>query len=270
MKFDQYLIVSDMDGTFLGEGSSLVERNLEAIKYFKENGGIFTIASGRDYRVFDPIFPNAHEYLSGPAILSNGSYLFNCQTKEIIEEQYLDKDEFLSILKEFEKEFPNVGYRISCEKGFLCPKLTNFLKSKTTKFASLIVEESLEDNMDIQWHKCVFVAEPETIVKIGEYFKDLNSQLIAGTTSYVTLFELVPKKASKGQKLERLKEFYPGRQTICVGDFTNDMDMLLAADIAACPENALDEIKRICKIHLCRNTEGCIADLIYKLDSSTK
>ena len=270
MKFDQYLIVSDMDGTFLGDQSSLVARNLEAIKYFKENGGIFTIASGRDYRVFEPIFPNAREYLSGPAILSNGSYLYDCQTGELMDEQYLDKDEFLPLLNEFEKIFPEVGYRISCEKGFLCPKLTDFLKSKTTRFASLIVEESLEKNTHIPWHKCVFVAEPETIVRIGEYFKDLKSDLIAGTTSYVTLYELVPKKASKGQKLQRLKEFYPGRKVICVGDFTNDLDMLLAADIAASPENALDEVKRISKIHLCHNTEGCIADLIYKLDSSIK
>ena len=108
------------------------------------------------------------------------------------------------------------------------------------------------------------------IPKIEKFLETIDLKTIEVTTSSPTLLELMPKGASKGQALKKLKELYPDRLAICVGDYCNDLDMLKAADIPACPENALDEVKDICKIHLCHHREGCIADLIYKLDSIMK
>ena len=80
-KFNQYLIVSDLDGTFLGEDGTPILKNLEALRFFEENGGLFTIATGRDYRVLNYIFPNAKDFLSCPAILCNGAYLYDFNTQ---------------------------------------------------------------------------------------------------------------------------------------------------------------------------------------------
>lgn len=44
--FDNVVIVSDIDGTFLGAGGKLVERNLTAIRAFQRAGGRFTFATG--------------------------------------------------------------------------------------------------------------------------------------------------------------------------------------------------------------------------------
>jgi hydroxymethylpyrimidine pyrophosphatase-like HAD family hydrolase len=41
--------------------------------------------------------------------------------------------------------------------------------------------------------------------------------------------------------------------------------MLKAADLSACPSNAVTAVKEVCKIHLCHHDEGCIADLIERL-----
>ena len=46
-KYDQIVIVSDIDGTFLGTGGQLVARNLAAIEAFKREGGRFTLATRR-------------------------------------------------------------------------------------------------------------------------------------------------------------------------------------------------------------------------------
>jgi len=108
------------------------------------------------------------------------------------------------------------------------------------------------------------------IPRVTEILRKIELKNISLTTSSATLLELMPKGASKGQGLKKLKALYPERKAICVGDYTNDLDMLQSADIPACPENALEEVKSICKIHLCHHRDGCIADLIYKLDSSTK
>ena len=137
---------------------------------------------------------------------------------------------------------------------------------------------------DVIFHKLVFSSngmkgattdglsnvEGNFIPKIQKVLENLELKNIEVTTSAPTLLELLPKGATKGQALKKLKALYPDRLAVCVGDYCNDLDMLQAADIPACPENALDEIKDICKIHLCHHRDGCIADLIYKLDSSAK
>ena len=53
--------------------------------------------------------------------------------------------------------------------------------------------------------------------------------------------------------------------TVAVGDQENDLPMLLAADIAACPDNAVEAVKAVCSLRLCHHDEGCIADLIGRL-----
>ena len=45
--FEGCLLVSDLDGSFFGSGTSLPQRNLDAVRYFMDNGGLFTIATGR-------------------------------------------------------------------------------------------------------------------------------------------------------------------------------------------------------------------------------
>ena len=45
-KFSGYLICSDYDGTFATAGQP-VQENLEALRHFVENGGRFTLATGR-------------------------------------------------------------------------------------------------------------------------------------------------------------------------------------------------------------------------------
>ena len=269
-KFEGYVIVSDMDRTFLGEKSALVSKNLQAIDYFSKNGGVFTLATGRCYRVLKYIFPTAANVVSGPAILCNGAYLYDFQKNTTGCACELEKSELIPFLQKVAEKFPDAGYRISCERGYVCPVRTPYLESQLSKFAPIVRFESLDEHMDIPWHKLVFQCDESKISELNTFVKTLSNGTFSFTTSSSTLLEVLPKKASKGQKLRELKEIYPDRKLICVGDYSNDLDMLQAADIAACPENALDEIKAISTIHLCHHRDGCIADLIYKLDSSIK
>ena len=55
--------------------------------------------------------------------------------------------------------------------------------------------------------------------------------------------------------------------TVTVGDQENDIPMLRSADISACPENALDSVKAVAKWQLCHHAEGCVAELIGRLEN---
>ena len=50
MKFSGITILTDMDGTLLDSNKKISEKNLNMIEYFRQNGGTFTIASGRLYK----------------------------------------------------------------------------------------------------------------------------------------------------------------------------------------------------------------------------
>ena len=58
--FSDVLLTVDFDRTLTAPNSTIPERNLEAIRYFIENGGAFTVNTGRSLpmtKVFRDIVP---------------------------------------------------------------------------------------------------------------------------------------------------------------------------------------------------------------------
>ena len=51
-KFSNVLFASDYDHTLTGTDNVLRQKNLDAIRYFMSEGGIFTVASGRSIPLF--------------------------------------------------------------------------------------------------------------------------------------------------------------------------------------------------------------------------
>jgi len=67
-KFDGIIIVSDIDGTFLGRNGRLVPENLRAIEYFQKEGGSFTVATGREHFLVPPSIPDLDRICNIPMI----------------------------------------------------------------------------------------------------------------------------------------------------------------------------------------------------------
>ena len=62
-KFEGILICTDLDGTLINSSGNISQENLDAIEYFKANGGLFTFVSGRmpyfASDIYNAIKPNA-------------------------------------------------------------------------------------------------------------------------------------------------------------------------------------------------------------------
>ena len=55
-KFDGVLLVSDFDDTLYGSDFTVSPENVHALTYFVQEGGTFTVATGRAHATFAPVF----------------------------------------------------------------------------------------------------------------------------------------------------------------------------------------------------------------------
>jgi len=80
-KFDGILFLSDMDGTLLHQ-AVLSDENRKAVEYFTENGGMFTVATGRA-----PDFIKKFNLkINAPVISINGTLIYDPKNDCVIKE----------------------------------------------------------------------------------------------------------------------------------------------------------------------------------------
>ena len=107
--FENWLVVSDIDGTLNNKFRKLPKRNYDAIKKFTDLGGNFTLESGRLQssleRNYNRITPNQ------PAIVLNGAGLYDYNNREMLWRNTIGKKgrEFVKyISEEFDEIFKSV------------------------------------------------------------------------------------------------------------------------------------------------------------------
>lgn len=266
------MIMSDLDGTFFGKHATVVPRNLGAIERFKANGGLFTFASGRTQSNLFNVLPDAASIVNAPLSLSNGSCLYDAAKRRPVKEYLLDPVGALEAVRFIRERFGELGMRISTTEGFLvAPGDSVALENlRPVDPANIVIMPESEWNAD-DWYKIVVVGEPERLEDVRQACAARFGDALGYDKSGKRLFELHRRDRTKASMIDTYRELYASRGTeltVCaVGDYENDRDMLRAADIAVCPANATDEVKGICDLCLCENTEGVIADLIDYLDT---
>ena len=274
-KFDGVLIVSDVDGTFLGKGSRVVPENIEKLKYFISEGGLFTLATGRIYNTIEFLIPCVYDILSAPAILANGTYFYDFKSNERSDEEFVDAAALRELLHYVKDNYPDMEFRVSARAGQLTDSVEGpFLSAEHARSNDglFFVYPDIDGIPGDDWYKCVFRAAPEELLRLRADIEPKYSDLFTFTLSGSEIFELQKRGTSKAAKMLELKQKYAdeGRPVTvyACGDYENDYEMLLAADVAVCPTNALDKIKAICDISPCDNDEGLIAALIEIIEEN--
>lgn len=274
-RYEGIMIASDLDGTFLDAKGRVVQRNIDAIRAFCAEGGLFTFATGRHHDHLPEAVPGVESLVNMPVIVANGSYLYDFSSERVLAEVFMDVDLALPVLKFARANYPRVGFRVSTPQGYLTDGRTDYMKKfidYSKKHRSYLVEVAPPEAwMQKLWHKIVFQGECE---ELDALYADLKAEFGEDTFEYnkssATLFEMQKKGCSKGSMLRVLKQAYEiltGRpmRVYGVGDYENDVALLSAADVAVCPANSHDMIRRISDMTLCSNDEGVIADLIERL-----
>ena len=271
-RFDNVFIVSDIDFTFLAKDRSIPKRNLEAIKYFKEEGGCFTFGTGRSHMTLKHSFPNAAELLNAPAIVSNGCYLYDYKTEQMIAPSFLPKELGLKVGRFVLSVLPDTGMRILNSETTLYCSVNKYIEREISEawYQSIATYQDPKNWTGENWFKMVIRDDPDRLDFLrSKIEKEFTSGELEIFKSEADFFEIQPKGCNKGRGIAFLRENYAKKgsnpKVYACGDYENDLAMLLAADVSVCPSNAHEKVKEICDMCLCSCDDGLIADIVEKI-----
>ena len=265
-KFDGLLFCTDLDGTLYDSNKVVSERNLQAIEYFKAEGGLFTFITGRvpitSAEMCEIIKPNApYGCINGGGIYDavKGKYLWNVFLPE----------EVMELVRVVDKNLPEVGIQFNTEKEIYFNKdnaaMVRFREITGVPNISCHYEDVEEPVL-----KVVFAHhDPSQIEKLKELLASQpNAKFVDFIHSEKTLYEILPKGISKGAVLCKMADFVgiDQNKTIAVGDYYNDISMIKTAKCGIAVANAVDEVKAVADYVTVSNNEDAIAVIIEGIE----
>jgi len=267
-KFEGILICTDLDGTLLNNEKKVSRENIEAINYFKENGGLFTFITGRmpyySSAIYNTIEPNA------PFGCINGGGLYDHKKEEYVwHAPDFDKD-VCDIIESVEKNVSGIGIQVvSYERTYFASE-----NEATANFRNRTGVANLKKHyrdVDEPIAKIVFADyNQENIDKADAIIK---KHPIYEKYSYIqseqTLYEILPKGTHKGVALLKMAEILgiDREKTVAVGDFSNDVEMLRASGVGIAVANASPDAKAAAKYITVSNEEHAIAKIISNIEN---
>lgn len=274
--FENIAIVTDLDGTFFGQGTQVPEPNLRAIADFCARGGHFTYGTGRMHRNIARALPSSGTLCTLPAVVCNGSYLLDFATGERMYPVSMPTADVLAVASLARTLSPEIGIRVVTPDGFMTdgygPDIVREMTRNPLDFPHVLpVADWHTQNPTAQWFKLVFRGDPEQLAAIRPILTAQYGDRFDFATSGPRFLELTVKGCNKGAGIGRLKNLYRERTgaeliVVACGDQENDLAMLASADIAFCPENAIPEVKALCRATLCHHTQGIMPEVVAYLE----
>lgn len=266
-KFEGMLFCTDLDGTLYSNDKTVSKENLDAIEYFKSEGGLFTFITGRvpktSMEICEAVKPNA------PFGCINGGGIYDPFAKKYLWSRTLPCD-VSELVRSVETNLPEMGIQFNTEREIYSykdnPAMEYFREVTGVENISCTYEELCEPLL-----KIVFAHnEAEQIAALADLLarhpKAADYDFIR---SERRLYEILPKGVSKGLALCKLAELLEidVEKTVAVGDYNNDVSMLERAGMSFAVSNAVEEAKAVAD-HVLRvsNNEHAIAHIIDGLD----
>ena len=139
------LIVTDMDGTVLGEDHKITEDNKIALKEAENMGIKVVFATGRFH-------DSAKEHINFldntmPIISSNGAIIKNPITNEVLYSNFIDKDICLKIMDTMDRY--NLKYQVYTDEKIL----QKYETEEEMRFMKEFIEKNFSDKTEIIFKK---------------------------------------------------------------------------------------------------------------------
>lgn len=267
MKFENVIIMSDIDGTLVTDEKKILPRDMEAINRFREGGGIFTLATGRGYSMAKPVAERVG--LDVPAVIFNGSAVYDFKADKFLWHSKLP-DSTKEIAKELIKAFPDIAIEILCRDRVYVPSI-NRIERKHLALENVQPFMCKVDEIDEEsWLKMLIAYPPEKIQNIIDFVNERPDYINAAhwVRSENHYFEMLPLGVNKGSGFQRLLELM-GKEnafTVGVGDYNNDIELIEQASLGVAVGSAQQAAKDAADLVVCDNNSGAISEVIEYIE----
>ena len=270
MRYDQAAILTDLDGTLFNSQGDVSQADRAAIREFIAGGGLFAVATGREPRNARRHLPDVP--LNGPSVCLNGAAIYDFVHRRYISAIPMDMDAAKDVLLHcLDMGWP-LDLQVYTTDGIYYASPLDVADPEFLRIHQPTTCLPMAQLLEKTWIKTVLLERAvDALAPMRAYLQekgyDKRLALVEGTTDVVKIGkyqELLPRDVNKGTGVRALRALpiYKDRTFIAVGDYWNDMELLEAADIPCCPENAIDEVKAVCAHVLPSHNDDALAALV--------
>lgn len=269
--FSDILLTADFDRTLTARDSSVPARNIEAIHYFMDHGGTFTVNTGRSvpmFRRFMNMIP-----ANAPFLLYNGSAAYGENGLTLQRPIALDMVRTMADLLE---KFPDMNLEVQGVEAHYNfkknPSWDRFCEFNGCRYKTVKLGEDIGEFL--KFSLCgtlrdgtvaeLFSGTQEELVRIeqvSDYIQERYGDVVEIFRAAPRILDIHAKGVSKIRAARDLQAKLGKKILVCVGDAENDIPMLDGADFAYCPSDGVVAARYE---NVCSCDEGAVADVIYK------
>lgn len=271
--FSDILLTVDYDRTLTAPDSTIPVRNVEAIRYFMENGGAFTVNTGRSVPMtaaFRDIVP-----VNAPLLLYNGSAAYDTEKETLTFCLPIPMDQGETIRQCMEL-YPDLAVEVQGLKAHYVfrrnPRWEVFCEKNRCAYGTASPEDDLGPFLKFalygDFRECsvneLFSATTEERARFDYVEADLRRRFgdkVEVFRSAARIIDVHAKGVSKGQSARQLQRQLGRKLLVCAGDAKNDLSMMKEADFAFAPA---DGVIAGSFPNVCPCAQGAVADVIYE------
>ena len=263
-KFDGVLLVSDFDDTLYDASRRIPPRNIAALQEWIQEGGRFTVATGRAHRTFAPYVSLAP--INAPVILSNGSALYDFETETMLIQTLLDPRapaDFAALME----AIPSLGLEAYHGEDIYVFRPNAVTDAHMAKVGTDYTVCPVLD-MPAPWTKAIVQQEYGELLRARAWLEEHCPGRYEAIFSNRYYLEITRRGCNKGGMVKKLLELLHLSPSglYCVGDNQNDIPMLALSSVPFAPGDCAQEVKDWGATLLCPCGEGVIGDIVAYLD----
>ena len=272
-KFNHILLTVDYDRTLTAPDSTVPARNLEAIRHFMENGGAFTLNTGRSVPMASSVLEKIPSNV--PFLLYNGSAAYDREKQELRQQRIIDLDPE-ALVADLLERFPGLTLEVQGTdahyifrknpgwEAFNTHNCCPWAYAAADRVPRPFLKFALYGEFRDKTVASMYEATPEERAQIDEavaYVEKTYGHAVDVFRPCARIVDFHAKGVSKIKAARDLLKALGRSVLVCVGDAENDIPMLEGADYAYCPADGVvaDRFETVCEC-----AEGAVADVIYK------
>ena len=263
-KFDGVLLLSDYDDTLIGHDLTIPARNRAALERFMAEGGTFSVATGRGYQTFLPLWQGVP--MNGPTVISNGAAIYDYPGERWISSRLL-RPETAERLEGLAAEFPELAFEVYTRERIFVWNYNSFVRYHQRRVKAEMIPCPIEE-MGPGWLKVLLQGDRPLLEEVQAHIRARWPGDYEVIFSGDYLLEMTAAGCNKGSAALALAEILGIRREnlYCIGDNQNDLSMLKVSALPFAPANCVRELKDWGVVVLSSCDEGCIADAVEILE----